>query len=92
MKKKIIHFLTALVVANLMACGNSEENADKNNKTESTSDQNEPKKSVSIKQKITPSLWVETKDAKEVVDYYLSIFKDGKLNIRKSLHEVCPEV
>ena len=79
MKKKIFHFLTALVLANLMACGNSGQNADKNNKTESTSDQNEPKKSVSIKQKITPSLWVETKDAKEVVDYYLSIFKDGKL-------------
>lgn len=29
-------------------------------------------------QKITPCLWVE-KDAKAVVDYYLSIFKDGKL-------------
>lgn len=29
-------------------------------------------------QKITPSLWVE-KDAKAVADYYLSIFKDGKL-------------
>ncbi len=31
-----------------------------------------------IAQKITPSLWVD-KDAKAVVDYYLSIFKDGKL-------------
>lgn len=31
-----------------------------------------------INQKITPCLWVE-KDAKAVVDYYLSIFKDGKL-------------
>ena len=29
-------------------------------------------------QKITPSLWVE-KDVKAVADYYLSIFKDGKL-------------
>ena len=29
-------------------------------------------------QKITPCLWVE-KDAKSVVAYYLSIFKDGKL-------------
>src|SRR5690606_5603568 len=26
-----------------------------------------------------PCLWVETTDAKAVVDYYLSIFKDGKL-------------
>jgi len=32
-----------------------------------------------ITQKITPSLWVETTDAKAVADYYLSIFKDGKL-------------
>ena len=28
--------------------------------------------------KITPCLWVD-KDAKAVVDYYLSIFKDGKM-------------
>ena len=31
-----------------------------------------------IAQKITPYLWVE-KDAKAVAEYYLSIFKDGKL-------------
>ncbi len=31
-----------------------------------------------MNQKITPCLWVE-KDAKAVADYYLSIFKDGKL-------------
>lgn len=31
-----------------------------------------------ISQKITPCLWVE-KDAKAVANYYLSIFKDGKL-------------
>jgi predicted 3-demethylubiquinone-9 3-methyltransferase (glyoxalase superfamily) len=31
-----------------------------------------------ITQKITPCLWVD-KDAKAVVDYYLSIFKDGKM-------------
>lgn len=29
-------------------------------------------------QKITPCLWVE-KNAKEVAEYYMSIFKDGKL-------------
>jgi predicted 3-demethylubiquinone-9 3-methyltransferase (glyoxalase superfamily) len=33
---------------------------------------------MTIQQKITPCLWVE-KDAKAVVDYYLSIFKDGRL-------------
>ena len=32
-----------------------------------------------IAQRITPCLWVETKDAKAVADYYLSIFKDGTL-------------
>lgn len=32
-----------------------------------------------ITQKITPSIWVETTDAKAVAEYYLSIFKDGKL-------------
>lgn len=37
-----------------------------------------------IIQKITPCLWVETKDAKEVTDYYLSIFKDG---ILKEYHQ-----
>lgn len=31
-----------------------------------------------ITQKLTPCLWVD-KDAKAVVDYYLSIFKDGKM-------------
>jgi predicted 3-demethylubiquinone-9 3-methyltransferase (glyoxalase superfamily) len=31
-----------------------------------------------ITQKITPCLWVD-KDAKAVANYYLSIFKDGKL-------------
>ena len=30
-------------------------------------------------QKITPCLWVE-KDANVVAEYYLNIFKDGKLN------------
>ena len=37
------------------------------------------KKTDMIIQKITPCLWVETKDAKAVADYYLSIFKDGNL-------------
>lgn len=33
---------------------------------------------TTVSQKITPCLWVE-KDAKAVADYYLSIFKNGKL-------------
>lgn len=30
-------------------------------------------------QKITPCIWIETNDAKAAADYYLSIFKNGKL-------------
>ena len=33
---------------------------------------------MTVQQKITPCLWVE-KDAKVVSEYYLSIFKEGKL-------------
>lgn len=32
-----------------------------------------------ITQKITPSIWFETTDAKAIAEYYLSIFTDGKL-------------
>jgi len=39
---------------------------------------NDRKNKTLISQKITPYLWVD-KDAKAVADYYLSIFKDGKL-------------
>ena len=79
MKKKIINFLTVSVIANLMACGDSQKNGEKDSKLDSTTNQTRSEKAVSIKQKITPSLWVETTDAKAVVDYYLSIFKDGKM-------------
>ena len=79
MKKKIINFLAVLVIANLMACGDSQKNGEKDSKLDSTTNQTGSEKAVSIKQKITPSLWVETTDAKAVVDYYLSIFKDGKM-------------
>ncbi len=62
-----------------MGCGNSQQNSNNNNKTDTTSNQTLTNKTEMIKQKITPSIWVETTDAKAVVDYYLSIFKDGKL-------------
>ena len=42
---------------------------------------------MKVEQKITPCLWVE-KDAREVVSYYLSIFKDGKLIKEFSLAEI----
>lgn len=43
-----------------------------------TSCNNKTKVIATTNQKITPCLWVE-KDAKTVAEYYLSIFKNGKL-------------
>lgn len=75
MKKNILYFLSALILVNLTSC----ENAHNEHKNENTSNQTSIKKADTIPQKITPCLWVETKDAKAVADYYLSIFKDGHL-------------
>jgi predicted 3-demethylubiquinone-9 3-methyltransferase (glyoxalase superfamily) len=61
-----------------MGCGNSQQNSHKNDKIDTTSNQTLTKKPDMIMQKITPCLWVD-KDAKAVVDFYLTIFKDGKL-------------
>ena len=80
---KIFKFLPALLIANLMGCGNAQQNAVSNSKTDTTTNQRVIKKPDSIKHKITPCLWVE-KDAKAAADYYLSIFKDGKL---KAFHK-----
>jgi predicted 3-demethylubiquinone-9 3-methyltransferase (glyoxalase superfamily) len=79
MKKYTLKFLFALVIASLMACGNSQQNTNNESKIDSTAHQTLINKTDLIKQKITPCLWVETKDAKAVADYYLSIFKDGSL-------------
>lgn len=75
MKTCISIFLTALLTLTVVGCGNSEQNAKTTNQV--------PAKNKTIAQKITPCLWVE-KDAKAVADYYLSIFKDGKL---KEFHQ-----
>jgi predicted 3-demethylubiquinone-9 3-methyltransferase (glyoxalase superfamily) len=77
MKKVQIKLLTVVLTALLMGCGNAPQNAD-NNKTDTTSGKAETPKPDPIRQKITPSLWVD-KDAKAVVNYYLSIFKEGKM-------------
>jgi predicted 3-demethylubiquinone-9 3-methyltransferase (glyoxalase superfamily) len=71
-------FPAALVICLTVSCCNSKQsnNAD-NTSNKIASDSIESKKM--IEQKITPCLWVETKDAKAVVDYYLSIFKEGNL-------------
>ena len=76
-------FFTAFMIANLMGCGNAQQHADNNSKTDTTTNQTVTKKTDLIMHKITPCLWVD-KDAKAVVDYYLSIFKDGKL---KEFHQ-----
>lgn len=79
MKKYGFKILVALVIVNAMGCGNSQEDALNNSKIDTTTTQSLTNKNEMIKQKIAPCLWVETKDAKAVADYYLSIFKDGKL-------------
>lgn len=71
MKKLLFGFLSVVVAAHLGGCGNAQ--------NEASSNQPETKKEEMNIQKITPCLWVETTDAKAVVDYYLSIFKDAKL-------------
>ncbi len=70
--------VTILLIASLIGCKDSKQNSIKNSKFESTSNKTINKNSTMIKQKITPCLWVD-KDAKAVVEYYLSIFKNGKL-------------
>jgi predicted 3-demethylubiquinone-9 3-methyltransferase (glyoxalase superfamily) len=77
--KNTLKLLTAVTIATVMGCGNSQQNSHENTKTDTISNQTTVKKTDMISQKITPCLWVETKDAKAVADYYLSIFKDGKL-------------
>lgn len=79
MKKYALKFFTALVIANAIGCGSFQQDTLHSGKIDTTSNQSLIKKTEMITQKITPCLWVETKDAKAVADYYLSIFKDGKL-------------
>jgi predicted 3-demethylubiquinone-9 3-methyltransferase (glyoxalase superfamily) len=78
MKKYKRKFLTALLLLSLMGCGDSKQHSNKKNDTDTIFNQTAAKKADLIPQKITPCLWVD-KDAKAVVDYYLSIFKNGKL-------------
>lgn len=78
MKKYKLNLLTVLVVVHLMSCGNPQQNSSESGKTDSTTNLTLSNENNMITQKITPSLWVD-KDAKAAADYYLSIFKDGKL-------------
>lgn len=74
MKKNTIFLRTATIIVLLIL-------------TISCSDNKNPKITADKTQKITPCLWVE-KDAKAVADYYLSIFKNGKL---KEFHKFSKE-
>lgn len=74
MNNRILKFLSIIIISAYIACGNPSHE----NKIETSSEQKSTTISNPIKQKITPCLWVD-KDAKAVVDYYLSIFKDGKM-------------
>ena len=75
-------FLAAIVCCLAISCSDpgKTDNADKaSNQTVMANDSGKDINNKNmITHKITPALWVE-KDAKGVAEYYLSIFKDGKL-------------
>ena len=74
-------FPGTIVISLTISCSNSSQSNNSDSSINQTIATNDTSKTIKnkITQKITPSLWVETKDAKAVVGYYLSIFKDGKL-------------
>lgn len=80
-KMNKLFFLGAIVISLTYSCSNSSQN----NNSDGSINENLVKDDTSksnkdmFTQKIAPCLWVETTDAKAVADYYLSIFKDGKL-------------
>jgi predicted 3-demethylubiquinone-9 3-methyltransferase (glyoxalase superfamily) len=78
MKKYGLNILVAFIIVNAISCGNAQQQANNKSKIDSTNNTIVTKDQSMKKQKITPCLWVD-KDAKAVVDYYLSIFKDGKM-------------
>jgi predicted 3-demethylubiquinone-9 3-methyltransferase (glyoxalase superfamily) len=78
MKNYKLKILTALIITCIIGCTKKQKDIPNNSNLEKTSNQNLTNKTNKIKQKITPSLWVD-KDAKAVVNYYLSIFKNGKM-------------
>jgi predicted 3-demethylubiquinone-9 3-methyltransferase (glyoxalase superfamily) len=79
MKKHRIKFLTAVIIVSMWSCGNTRKNSNESSNTGTISKQTLTNNTNMDIQKITPCLWVETTDAKAVADYYLSVFKDGKL-------------
>lgn len=76
-------FLATIVISLTTSCSNSSQSNNPDNSINQNLATNDTNRMINnknmITQKITPSIWVETTDAKAVADYYLSIFKDGKL-------------
>jgi predicted 3-demethylubiquinone-9 3-methyltransferase (glyoxalase superfamily) len=71
--------MVAVVYCFTISCSNPNQSDAASHQTTMANDTiHNIKNNSMITQKITPYLWVE-KDAKAVADYYLSIFKDGKL-------------
>ena len=70
-------FLATIVLGLTISCSNPNQPDSATNQTVIANDSSKNSKIMST-QKITPYLWVE-KDAKAVANYYLSIFKNGKL-------------
>lgn len=77
MKNRLFTYCAPFLLAMALGCGNANQQGQE--ATTATTDQQPLKNSSMDNQKITPCLWAETTDAKAVADYYLSIFKDGKL-------------
>src|SRR5688500_3997662 len=77
-----LNFLAAIAFCLTISCSNPNQPDNSDNASNQIANANNSSKNIKnknmITQKITPYLWVE-KDAKAVSDYYLSIFKDGKL-------------
>jgi predicted 3-demethylubiquinone-9 3-methyltransferase (glyoxalase superfamily) len=76
-----LFFPTAIIFCLTTSCSNPKQSGKPDNAINQIETANDSSKNnkIMIKQKITPCLWVETKDAKAVADYYLSIFKEGIL-------------
>ncbi|HNF87088.1 MAG TPA: VOC family protein [bacterium] len=78
MKKHGLKIGIALLIVNTLSCGNPQPNSNPISKIDSADNKILTSEHSMKTQKITPCLWVD-KDARAVVDYYLSIFKDGKM-------------
>lgn len=77
---KKLFLLAAILICLTISCSKLKESDNTDNATNQIAIANDSSKNNinMITQKITPYLWVD-KDAKAVADYYLSIFKDGRL-------------